>query len=200
MAEKLPALFREIEQSRRAGRDPADLEKRLWKRHGVTCAMLVLDSTGFTRTTREKGIVHFLSIFLHMRSVVGPVFEAHRCLSWRSAADNLFAEFASPDAALEAAFAAHHAVARERILLTADEPYRVCIGIGCGRVLRGGEEGVFGDEMNLACKLGEDLAEGGETLLTASAYGHLRRRKATIFERRESVISGTSIEFYSARR
>jgi len=200
MAEKLPALFREIGRARRAGGDPAAFEARLWRRYGVTCAMLVLDSTGFTRSTRARGIVHFLSNFLHMREVVGPAFEAHRCLSWRSAADNLFAEFASPDAALEAAFAAHHAVDRERLMLGPGEPYRLCIGIGYGRVLKGGTEGVFGDEMNLACKLGEDLAEGGETLLTGAAYRHLRRRKATVFERRESVVSGTSIEYYSARR
>ena len=51
-------------------------------------------------------------------------------------------------------------------MLTAGEPYRVCIGIGYGELLHAGEEGYYGDQMNLASKLGEDIAEGAETLVT----------------------------------
>ncbi len=200
MRERLPELFRAINRARRSGRDLKDAEARLWEKHGTTCAVLVLDSTGFTRATRARGIVQFLATFLHMRERVGPIFEARGCLSWRSAADNLFAEFAAPDAAIEAALAAHHAVDRARLRLGPGEPYRVCIGIGYGRLLSAGEQGVYGDEMNLACKLGEDLAEGGETLLTESAWRRLKRRKSIVFERRESVVSGTSIACYAARR
>ena len=101
MSEQLPELFVEILDAARAGKlDPAEdaaeeaeaVERGLWERFGAECAMLVLDSTGFTRTTRERGVVYFLSLFLRMREIVGPIFERNSCLAWRSRADNLFAE------------------------------------------------------------------------------------------------------------
>jgi class 3 adenylate cyclase len=199
MAEKLPQLFREILKIRDT-EDVQRSEERLWKKYGSTCAVLVLDSTGFTRTARARGIVYFLHVFLRMRQIVGPLLERYKCLAWRSEADNLFAEFADPDRALAAALAAHLAVKKARLMLSDEEPYRVCIGIGYGRVLEGGRHGMFGDEMNLACKLGEDVAEGGETLLTERAYKALKRRKGTRFEKREVVVSGNTIPYFSARR
>ena len=43
-------------------------------------------------------------------------------------------------------------------------------------------EGYFGDEMNLASKLGEDLVRGKETLLTAPAYNELPAAKRRDFK------------------
>ncbi len=200
MAEKLPPLFRSIMRARRAGKvDEAGAEARLWERFGTECAVLVLDSTGFSRTTRSRGIVYYLDLFLRMREIVGAVFERHRSLAWRSGADNLFAEFATADRALAAGLAAHKAVEKAGLMLTETEPFRVCVGIGFGRVLRAGSKGVYGNEMNLASKLGEDVAEGGETFLTESAHGHLKRRKAARFKKRKVVVSGNAITFYAVR-
>ncbi len=198
MPERLPQLFRAIMRAGRAGKIE-ETEAALWERFGIECAVLVLDSTGFVRATRARGIVHFLNLFLRMRETVTPIFERNRCLAWRSDADNLFAEFAAVDHALKAASAAHLAVEEAGLMLDEGEPYRVCIGIGFGRVLKAGPEGVFGGEMNLASKLGEDIAEGGETLLTENAYKHLPRRKAAAFEKRKSTVSGNSITYYAVR-
>ncbi len=199
MPERLPQLLRAIMRAGRAGK-LEEAEARLWKRFGTECATLVLDSTGFARTTHARGIVYFLDLFLKMREIVGPLFERHRCRAWRSGADNLFAEFATPDRALAAAMAAHLAVREAGLMLSETEPYRICIGIGFGRMLKAGSKGTYGDEMNLASKLGEEVAEGGETLLTENAYTRLRRRKAARFQRRRTVVSGNAITYYSARR
>ena len=47
---------------------------------------------------------------------------------------------------------------------------QICIGVGFGRLLVVGDEDVFGEEVNLASKLGEDVAGPGEVLLTESAW------------------------------
>ena len=47
------------------------------------------------------------------------------------------------------------------------------IGIGYGSILVIDEEDIFGSEVNIACKLGEDLAGKSEILLTQSAYAAL---------------------------
>ena len=54
-------------------------------------------------------------------------------------------------------------------LPAASEIY-IAIGVGYGRILLVGDDDAYGDEMNVACKLGEDLAEQGEILLTAAAH------------------------------
>jgi hypothetical protein len=201
--ERLPRLFHAIIRASRAERlteAGGEAEEAIWKRFGTECAMLVLDSTGFARTTRARGIICYLDPFLKMREIVGPVFERHRSLAWRSGADNLFAEFATADRALQAALDTHVAVEKADLMLTETEPYRVCIGIGFGRVLAAGAKGVYGDEMNMASKLGEDVAEGGETLVTESAHRHIGHAGGVRFEKRKVVISGNAITYYAVRR
>jgi class 3 adenylate cyclase len=78
----------------------------------------------------------------------------------------------------------------------------VCIGIGWGKLLRIGTEDIHGDQMNLACKLGEDIARPRQILLTEAAYEEVHRLKAAgglRFERRRLRISGVQLVHYSIR-
>lgn len=195
---EIPDLFRAVLASAH-DEDPQAAEAAIWRRFEKPCAVLVLDSTGFTRVAREQGIVHFLRLYLQMVGIAGPIVERRHCLGWRARADNLYAEFSTADDALEAALGIQLAVAEAALPLRPGERFGVGIGIGFGRLLDGGPAGMFGDEMNLACKLGEDLAEGGETLLTEAAHGSLRRREGPPLERREGVVSGSTITYYLAR-
>lgn len=149
------------------------IDRRVWERHGTTCAMLALDSSGMSRVTHALGIVHFLAHYVQMRDLAQVILERHGCLAWRSFADNLFAEFPTTDAALAAALEIHRTLRERAIMLTANEPYRVCIAVGHGRVLNNGVLGVLGDEMNIVAKLAEDIAIAGETLLTQAGYQSL---------------------------
>ena len=171
-------------------------ERQLWDRFGDRCAVLVLDSTGFTRVAMDRGIVHFLACLVRLRDVVEPIFKRFGCLSYRADADNIYAAFETPDEALEAAIEANESVMAEKIMLTDSEPFQICIGIGYGEVLRSEAEGVFGDEMNLASKLGEDVAQGGQILLTESAYADVDRKQRERFRQRRTSISGVSITYY----
>lgn len=40
------------------------------------CAVLISDMSGFTRLTKQYGIVHFASLIVVMRAIVRPIFEA----------------------------------------------------------------------------------------------------------------------------
>jgi class 3 adenylate cyclase len=46
--------------------------------------------------------------------------------------------------------------------------------VGYGEVLMVDEDDFYGNELNLASKLGEDIADPGETLLTEAAHAQLR--------------------------
>jgi len=68
----------------------------------------------------------------------------------------------------------------------------LCIGIGCGDILMLEGEDMYGSEFNLASKLGEDLAQRGEILLTDSAFEKLEGEKQD-WDRVDFSISGLEL-------
>ena len=113
-------------------------------------------------------------------------------------ADNCFAYFTSPQQALEAAIALRQAITTSGIQLNDVEPYGIAAGLGFGELLCGSEEdGFFGDEMNLASRLGEDIAIRDEILLTKSAHEALGPRPKWRFEQRSMEASGLRFDYYA---
>jgi hypothetical protein len=53
--------------------------------------------------------------------------------------------------------------------------------------------------MNLASKLGEDTAKGGETLVTEAAFEHLTGRRGLEVEKRQVAVSGINLPYYTLR-
>jgi adenylate cyclase len=86
------------------------------------------------------------------------------------------------------------------ILLTEDEPFRICVGIGYGYLLCSETlEGHYGDQMNITSKLGEDIASGNEILLTEPAYADISDQHKQMFRARQVVISDTSLTCYETK-
>ena len=159
-------------------------------------AIVVIDSCGFSRSVRQHGIVNYLARLERLERVVSPLIESHGGRVLRVEADNIFALFEDTEAALRCAVdvQSHVEIANEP-LPAASEIY-VAIGIGYGRVLLVGNDDAYGDEMNVACKLGEDLAERGEILLTAAAHEMLKGSKTWTFEDSSVTISGLDLTSY----
>ena len=190
------AVCSTIKAAQAEGLAAAAVERRVWERHGTTCAMLALDSSGMTRATHTRGIVHFLARFVQMRDLAQAILERHGCRAWRSFADNLFAEFPSADAALRAALDIHRELKKNAIKLTDAEPYTVTTAVGYGRVLDNGALGVLGDEMNLVAKLAEDIGAPGETLLTEAGYRSLTAHPDLKVKKFEFVVSQVGFPGY----
>ncbi len=165
------------------------------ERFRKTLAIVVIDTAGFTRGVGEAGIVDFLARLELLARLVVPLFERFGGHLMKREADNFFATF--PDAPAATACAVevikHVAVANEA--LPADEELHISIGVGFGPLLAVGSRDVFGEEMNRACKLGEDLARHGELLITAAAYAALGDERSS-FEKVSYVISGVTLDAY----
>jgi len=174
-------------------------ETDIWKKLGCRCAMLVLDSSGFTRNTQESGILSYLACIVRLRDMMDPILTRFDCISWRAATDNVFAEFETANGALAAALEIQRSVIAANIQIQSSARLGVCIGIGFGDVLRSRSEGVFGNEMNLASKLGEDLAGNGEILLTESAYQEISEDLRRNIIRQRTAISGVELSYYIIR-
>jgi class 3 adenylate cyclase len=91
----------------------------------------------------------------------------------KTEADNVFAMFDDVPQALAAARRIQSTLDAANTYLPEDWDLHAGIGIGYGPLLLIGEHDLFGSEMNMASKLGEDVAGRGEVLLSASARERL---------------------------
>ena len=197
---KSDKLFEFIGKALESNRAIDSLEADLDRSFGETCATLVMDSTGFTRATEALGTAYFLSIIYRLRQVCEEIFSRLGAIQSRAYADNFFAEFSNVDDAVAAAFAVHKHFSDNPIsLLNKQDKFGVCVGIGYGRVVRSEHEGVYGNEMNYASKLGEDIAEGGETLLTQAAFKAVSNPESMHVSKTNISISGVEMPVYSLR-
>jgi len=158
-------------------------------------AVLVLDMSGFSRTTQVHGVVSFLMMIHQMRLLAVPTIEGKGGMLVKAEADNLYCLFDTVDEAVGAAREIIRQLNTVNPLLPAGRKLYASIGIGFGDILVLGEEDLFGDEVNLASKLGEDVAQGGMILLTEGARAALSAKVMTTEER--ASISGLALVYHA---
>jgi class 3 adenylate cyclase len=172
-------------------------EGEVWDQFGVDIAPLVVDSVGFTRTTQSEGIVHFLTQLAKARSITEQALRQANPVSFVFHADNCFAFFATAEDALIAGMKVRDAINRAALPLTSGENFGVSMGIGFGRLLSAGpKDGYFGDEMNIASKLGEDLGSRDDIFLSEAAHATLLSKDQYGFEQFLGQVSGAEFTYY----
>ena len=108
--------------------------------------------------------------------------------------------FEEADEAILCAKAIHACLHEAEIMLTDSERFKVCIGIGYGKMLYSETlEGYFSEEMNFASKLGEDTANGNETLITASAFERASDSVVSDFVNKKVSVSGVDLSYFCHR-
>jgi len=151
----------------------ADIDRQITQAFGQRVAILAMDMCGFTQLTMAHGIIHFLAMIRQMEEVARPAITGNGGRVIKQEADDIFAIFSEPAQALEAALDILRAFTAINNVLPPERHLHGSIGIGFGDTLVIGDEDLFGSEMNVACKLGEDIAETDEILLTDAAYAAL---------------------------
>jgi adenylate cyclase len=172
------------------------VETLLWEEFGAEYAVFVLDMSGFSLLTRKYGIVHYLSMVRRMQMTTKPIVKAYGGSMIKYEADNCFAIFPDPLSAVNAAIAMQHAFRASNLLTSDDLDIHISCGIDYGKILLIGQEDCFGDPVNRASKIGEDLATAGEILITKEAM-QMIPQEAGIMAREINVsISGITIPAY----
>ena len=158
-----------LDRPHERARIAAEIEQRFRR----PVAILAVDACSFSRNVQAMGIVHSLAHLERLKQIVDPVIEQAGGSLLRTEADNIFALFPEPAAAVRCAEAILAALGRANAALPSDDAMHVSIGVGYGEALVIGTVDVYGSEMNLACKLGEDYAQRDEVLITPAAYAAL---------------------------
>jgi adenylate cyclase len=172
----------------------AEIDAQIHDTFAVTRAVLVLDMCGFSRLTLRHGITHFLAMIHRLHALARPVLAAHHGRVVKTEADNVFAVFADAPPAVAAARALHARLSQANVFLPDDWDLHVSLGIGYGAILMVGDDDLFGSEVNIASKLGEDIAGSGETFLTEAARARLPPDAPV--ERRPVALSAVTINAY----
>jgi class 3 adenylate cyclase len=173
------------------------IEDALWHEFGAEVAVFVLDMSGFSLLTRKYGIVHYLSMVRRMQLTTEPIVRSFGGSMIKYEADNCFAVFPDPLSAVQAAMAMQHAFHAENLLTSDDLDIHISCGIDYGKILVVGHKDCFGDPVNRASKMGEDVANAGEILITGEAM-HMIPPEAGLKARQLSVsISGIVIPAYA---
>jgi len=200
MASRASKKFQELLLQFSQAEDP-DLRKKietaLWEDYGQEQTVFVLDMSGFSRLTRKYGIIHYLSMVRRMQLTTEPIVKSFDGYMIKYEADNCFAVFPTTLQAVNAAISMQHAFDAANLLTADDLDIRIACGIDYGKILIVGNEDCCGDAVNRASKLGEDVAEAGEILVTQEAM-QMIPVEAGIKAREVSLsISGVTIPAYA---
>jgi class 3 adenylate cyclase len=194
-SEKIQDLLLRFSQSEEAD-ERQRIESELWRDFGAEYAVFVLDMSGFSLLTRKYGIVPYLSMVRRMQLTTEPIVKAYGGSMIKYEADNCFAVFPDPLSAVNAAIAMQHSFASSNLLTSDDLDIHIAVGIDYGKLLVVGYKDCFGDPVNRASKMGEDIAAAGEILITKEAMDMIPS-EAGISTRKISIsVSGINIPAY----
>jgi adenylate cyclase len=160
---------------RRAGADPAgrpEMDCRSFPDLFRKRAIVFTDTADFTIRTARDGILHFLMVFDRFVEEADKVVGRTGGDIVKVEADSLLLRYDDPAAACAGVEDLESLLRRMNRLLPANERLRFSYGIGYGDVLDLDAD-MFGLEVNLASKIGEDMARPGQALLTPSAASAL---------------------------
>lgn len=172
------------------------IEETLWDDYGAEYAVFILDMSGFSLLTRKYGIVHYLSMVRRMQLTTEPIVKSYGGFMIKYEADNCFAVFPEPLSAVNAAIAMQHAFGAANLLTSDDLDIHISCGIDFGKILIIGHEDCFGDPVNRASKIGEDLAAAGEVLITKEALEMIPAEAGIKTHEMSVSISGITIPAY----
>jgi len=162
-------LWNLIEERSRLGADVEAIDRRIWDLFGEEWAIMFTDLSGFSRRVAEFGILHFLQVIHEHHKLLLPIVDDFDGLLIKSEGDSFLLLFRRPERALACAERMQAACDGYNRGRKPEEQILLCVGIGYGRVLRIGDSDVWGREVNLASKLGEDTARSHEILITQAA-------------------------------
>jgi adenylate cyclase len=159
-----------IAERRRAGADAmrSAIDARIWDLYGEQRSIMFTDLAGFSRRVESFGIIEFLELILEQNELLLPIAAAHDGVLIKEEADSMMIVFRRPARALACARAMHAACVAANVGRPPEREILLCVGLGHGPILRIGDVDVYGEQVNAASKLGEDVARAHETLVTAA--------------------------------
>jgi len=127
--------------------------------------IVTTDMSGFTRLTKQYGILHFLRLVWKARSIVLPALQQHGGWKVKYEGDNIIAAFPTVNAAIACIRGVAQQISEYNSVREKDFQVRIGFGVDVGEVHCLGHD-IVGRAFDCSFKLAEDIAEVGEVLET----------------------------------
>ncbi|HOS55243.1 MAG TPA: adenylate/guanylate cyclase domain-containing protein [Spirochaetota bacterium] len=187
-----------IQERLKPGADKSKIDSRIWDLFGEDWAVMFTDLSGFSKGVAEFGIIHFLQIIYESERLFVPLIEENDGILLKIEGDSMMVIFRNVEKAIECS------ISMQRILVdynkdkTDTEKILLCVGLGFGKMLRIGDQDVYGAEVNASSKLGEDIAKAWQILVTDSVKKAAKNIKDIEFEKIDEIPPGAK-EAYSLK-
>ena len=155
-----------IKERLQPGADKAMIDERIWDLFGEEWCIMFTDLSGFSRGVAQFGIIHFLQTIYESERLLIPVIDDFDGILLKVEGDSFMVLFKKVRKAINAAIRMQQILKKYNTDKSREEQVLLCVGLGYGKVLKIGDSDVYGAEVNAASKLGEDIAEAWEILVT----------------------------------
>jgi adenylate cyclase len=184
-----------IKQRIKTDTDKSVIDKHIWDLFGEKWCIMFTDLSGFSRNVEKFGIIHFLQTIYESERILIPIIEEHDGILLKIEGDSFLVMFRNVKKALQASIQMQNVLKEYNTEKADEEKILLCIGLGFGDILRIGDIDVFGQEVNSASKLGEDLAAPWEILITQSVKDNALDMDNITFEEIKNVPTGIKKAF-----
>lgn len=172
------------------------LDEEIWKEFGTEKTIMFTDLSRFSKITKEHGILHFLSVIRKSHLLHLPVLDRFQGFLIKTIADDLVVAFDRSEDAVSAAVEMQKVSSEYNKTCPEESRIGLKVGIETGRILLLPDTDFFGDAVNIASKLGEDLAESGE-ILVGPVLAEKHNYSGEHVISREEEISGCVLKIHS---
>lgn len=128
-----------------------------------------------------------------MQRLVAPLLIEHQGELVKFEADNAYAVFSDSRHAVHCALQIHQRLQELNNGVPDVDDVVVSIGLARGRILWIPGHDFFGDAVNLASKLGEDIADHGETLVSTDLFDEIQSDPSLQLDPLEINLSGFTL-------
>lgn len=181
-----------IKERLEIGANKENIDKRIWDLFGEEWCVMATDLSGFSRHVAKFGIIHFLQTIYESNRILVPIIEDHDGILLKQEGDSFLVIFRNVNKAVESALEMQKVLETYNLTKGDEEKVLLCVGLGYGKMLRIGDEDVFGAQVNAASKLGEDTAKASEILATGEVVEMCKEISNLVFQEIDTVPSGAT--------
>ena len=193
----MPKFYQMLDELNAATKsEQTHLKERIWNTFGIEKAVFVLDMSRYSSTIYTRGVFHSLKMIRMLRSTATPIIKKFKSEILEQKADNFLVIFDQSLDAVNAAVALNQTFDKVNRTTPELENIYIKVGIDFGKFLRVDEVGFFGLPINLASKLGEDLAERSKLLISDTVFERIKEALKWPVEKIKFSVSGLELAAY----
>ncbi|NOY67007.1 MAG: adenylate/guanylate cyclase domain-containing protein [Gammaproteobacteria bacterium] len=172
-----------------------EIDSEIIKSYTKVLTILKTDLADFSKTTKEYGVIHTLALLELKNILIEPIMQHYKGRLLKDEGDSLFIAFESPDDALATAINFKNAISNHNQSAENNYKFNVCQGLATGEVIDVGKN-AFGDAVNIASKLGEDLADGSQIFVCENVHKYCQALPGINFIEHHAEISDITLHYY----